>query len=233
MSRSAVLRAYLEHPDRTAGTLGLAELQGFLFAIANSPEFIAPVEWVPAVFGEQEPAFTADDEAPVTAALMEEYEAVEAAADDGAAALPPGCTIDGNALANLEERSPLARWSRGFVEGHRWLQETWELAVPDDDSEIARELAFTVLALSFFSSRRIADALAAETGVKDIERIAVTMAKAVPSAVGTYVAIGRTLRDEWSESSEPVRRAGPKIGRNDPCLCGSGRKYKRCCGAPN
>ena len=23
---------------------------------------------------------------------------------------------------------------------------------------------------------------------------------------------------------------GPKIGRNDPCLCGSGRKYKRCCG---
>ena len=24
-----------------------------------------------------------------------------------------------------------------------------------------------------------------------------------------------------------------KIGRNDPCLCGSGRKYKKCCGANN
>jgi SWIM/SEC-C metal-binding protein len=23
---------------------------------------------------------------------------------------------------------------------------------------------------------------------------------------------------------------GPKMGRNDPCLCGSGRKYKKCCG---
>ncbi len=23
---------------------------------------------------------------------------------------------------------------------------------------------------------------------------------------------------------------GPKIGRNDPCSCGSGRKYKKCCG---
>jgi preprotein translocase subunit SecA len=28
----------------------------------------------------------------------------------------------------------------------------------------------------------------------------------------------------------PVRREGKKIGRNDPCPCGSGKKYKRCCG---
>jgi preprotein translocase subunit SecA len=28
-----------------------------------------------------------------------------------------------------------------------------------------------------------------------------------------------------------VRRAQPKVGRNDPCPCGSGKKYKRCCGA--
>jgi uncharacterized protein YchJ len=28
---------------------------------------------------------------------------------------------------------------------------------------------------------------------------------------------------------EPVRRAAPKIGPNDPCPCGSGKKYKRCC----
>ncbi|MDZ7796883.1 MAG: preprotein translocase subunit SecA [Candidatus Marinimicrobia bacterium] len=29
---------------------------------------------------------------------------------------------------------------------------------------------------------------------------------------------------------EPVRRSQPKIGRNDPCPCGSGKKYKNCCG---
>jgi uncharacterized protein YecA (UPF0149 family) len=27
-----------------------------------------------------------------------------------------------------------------------------------------------------------------------------------------------------------VRRAAPKVGRNDPCPCGSGKKYKKCCG---
>jgi len=29
---------------------------------------------------------------------------------------------------------------------------------------------------------------------------------------------------------EPVRKTG-KVGRNDPCPCGSGKKYKKCCGA--
>ena len=29
---------------------------------------------------------------------------------------------------------------------------------------------------------------------------------------------------------EPIRRETPKIGRNDPCPCGSGKKYKKCCG---
>ena len=30
---------------------------------------------------------------------------------------------------------------------------------------------------------------------------------------------------------EPVRRKDDKVGRNDPCPCGSGKKYKKCCGA--
>jgi SEC-C motif domain protein len=29
----------------------------------------------------------------------------------------------------------------------------------------------------------------------------------------------------------PVRREGPRVGRNDPCPCGSGKKYKKCHGA--
>ncbi len=44
--------------------------------------------------------------------------------------------------------------------------------------------------------------------------------------------------DRYLEAMDPViesllapyKRAGPKIGRNDPCSCGSGKKYKKCCG---
>ena len=32
------------------------------------------------------------------------------------------------------------------------------------------------------------------------------------------------------KQSRTVRRETPKVGRNDPCPCGSGKKYKHCCG---
>ena len=31
---------------------------------------------------------------------------------------------------------------------------------------------------------------------------------------------------------QPIRNTAPRIGRNDPCPCGSGKKYKKCCGSP-
>jgi len=42
---------------------------------------------------------------------------------------------------------------------------------------------------------------------------------------------------DTAESKKPAERpptpvrSGPKVGRNDPCPCGSGKKYKACCGA--
>ena len=36
--------------------------------------------------------------------------------------------------------------------------------------------------------------------------------------------------EDTSKAKKPVKRAEPKVGRNDPCPCGSGKKYKNCCG---
>jgi preprotein translocase subunit SecA len=47
-----------------------------------------------------------------------------------------------------------------------------------------------------------------------------------PSAVLTSSAKGD------GSAPRPAQRAGDKIGRNEPCPCGSGKKYKRCHGAP-
>ena len=37
--------------------------------------------------------------------------------------------------------------------------------------------------------------------------------------------------DGKMQQNVPVMREGPKVGRNDPCACGSGKKYKKCHGA--
>lgn len=49
--------------------------------------------------------------------------------------------------------------------------------------------------------------------------------------MGAYV---RALTEAFAETAsgkpKPIKSPGSKIGRNDPCPCGSGRKYKKCCG---
>ncbi|HIE11729.1 MAG TPA: hypothetical protein EYP62_08950, partial [Kiritimatiellae bacterium] len=42
---------------------------------------------------------------------------------------------------------------------------------------------------------------------------------------------GAALAPAMQSARVPVRRTQPKVGRNDPCPCGSGKKYKKCCGA--
>jgi len=54
----------------------------------------------------------------------------------------------------------------------------------------------------------------------------------------TFKAVGVTeddirevLLDIQNSKGETFRHSSPKVGRNEPCPCGSGKKYKRCCGA--
>ena len=46
--------------------------------------------------------------------------------------------------------------------------------------------------------------------------------------VATVTGIGANSKSRASR--EPIKK-GAKVGRNDPCPCGSGKKYKKCCGA--
>jgi tetratricopeptide (TPR) repeat protein len=53
------------------------------------------------------------------------------------------------------------------------------------------------------------------------------------AAVEARVETALTMADAWDIDEAPtgtVVRDGPKIGRNDPCPCGSGKKYKKCHG---
>ena len=47
------------------------------------------------------------------------------------------------------------------------------------------------------------------------------------------VAAAAAVGGEASKKRPVVRKAAEKVGRNDPCPCGSGKKYKKCCGANN
>ena len=59
-----------------------------------------------------------------------------------------------------------------------------------------------------------------------------THAKAESLVGGGGVGAGpRTQEAARVDERSPIRREAPKVGRNDPCPCGSGKKYKKCHGA--
>ena len=60
---------------------------------------------------------------------------------------------------------------------------------------------------------------------------AATHADAAPLRLPDQAA--EAVTSEESQNIEPIRNLGQKVGRNDPCPCGSGRKFKNCCAKSN
>jgi uncharacterized protein len=226
------LKAFLADPARPEGTLRYHELQGFLFAVASAPDMVPPSEWMRVVFGGEEAEYASLDEAKaILGALMALYNDVNSAVFAGVPALPPDCAFRSDVLANLEDDAPISQWARGFTTGHQWLEESWEGCIPDDLDE---EFGAALMTLSFFVSRKLAEEFHGQTdGRTNLEGFATTIRRLFPDALGGYARLGRAIQQVLREREhEPAAApARAKAGRNDPCPCGSGRKYKKCCGA--
>jgi uncharacterized protein YecA (UPF0149 family) len=88
------------------------------------------------------------------------------------------------------------------------------------------------MTLTFFSSPKLAEAYRKEMKRKGtLEQLAESIMKVFPEAMGEYAHLGRSIYQARLEAGdlnhEPPR--SHKIGRNDPCPCGSGKKFKKCC----
>ena len=89
-----------------------------------------------------------------------------------------------------------------------------------------------LMTLSFFSSRGLAEAFHQESAAKtaSLEEFAESILRLVPDALAEYAHFGRPALGGVGETAAPAPKRVPKAGRNDPCPCGSGKKFKRCCG---
>jgi yecA family protein len=211
----AALGAFLSSPARPDGTLTLHQLQGFLFAVACSPELIAPSEWLPIISNDEDMRYEDVGEAQrVLHQIMVVYNQVNASVLGRSDAMPVGCEFLTDTNANFDDQASVSQWSRGFALGHDWLSETWDEYVPDDRSEISQEFTACLMTLSFFSSRRMAEAYHREslrglhrTKRKSLKQFAETMRKLFPSALASYAHLGRTISEVLARgSSKPPTR---------------------------
>ena len=230
IDQAILLTRFLSSPQRPDDTLTYPQLAGFLFGLANGPELIPPSEWIPLVFNDQDALYETKDEAnQVLQAMMALYNDCVRERTGGTLSLPPGCEMRPQPMDNLTTDAPLSQWAQGFGMGYDYLAEVWNEYTPD---ELDEELGALLLTLSFFASLKLAEAYHQETkGKGSLEQLAQNVMEIFPDAMREYAHLGRSIYQARLEAGdleqEPSRRA--KIGRNDPCPCGSGKKFKKCC----
>lgn len=231
-AHESTLVQFLSSSQRPKGTFSFSQLAGFLFSMANAPEMILPSEWMPIIFNDQDGQYESKDEAErVLQAMMALFNDCGRERANDEVSLPPGCEIRPQPLDNLDADAPLSQWARGFIIGHSYLEEIWDDCIPESLDD---EVGGILMALSFFATPNLAETYhkeAREPG--SLEHLAQSVITIFPDAISEYALLGRTifqaLREEEGFEQPPSGRS--KIGRNDPCPCGSGKKYKRCCGA--
>ncbi len=199
------------HDDGQA--MPLDALQGLFFAIACGPEPVAPSRWMPFVLGAaREPAAT-DDARDARSLLMRFHDQcmAEAAAD----------RFDLILYDAADGERDFATWCGGFLDGVELCDADWfERGDVDEVEELL--YPFVVLAGELPARER--------RPFKPAEWR--SLVRACEDGLADAIV---DVREYWNVLRAPVstiRRLAPKPGRNDPCPCGSGKKYKHCCGAP-
>lgn len=200
--------------DHDALTLG--EFDGFVAGLLVCLELIPPSEWLPVVFGGALPKFDDLHVAQHTIdAVMTHYNDVARALARPQPTYEPILAVDPNGEDVLWEP-----WVEGFERAMRLRPDSWLAMVEGDDEEVRAVIPFIIELHNVYHGLSDLDEEA-------IDRLDEMTPDLIPSMVLT---LNRWAKDRnaTSQSDDPVRRT--KIGRNEPCPCGSGKKYKRCCG---
>jgi len=200
-----LLKEFLDSPNRPNGTLGFHELQGFLFAIASSPETISPSEWLPLISNDEDIGFRDENEAQqVLNFIMALFNEVNTTALERSDKLPRGCEFKEDIFANFDVKASISQWSRGFMIGHDWLSELWE----DLPMEMDEECGATTMVLTYFSSQQLAEAYFEDGGPrrkekgKSFDDFSETVRKLFPSALASYAHIGRSIFEALFENAD-------------------------------
>jgi len=198
-------------------------MDGFLHAIAVGPTTLHPKKWLPPIWGTKEmmPAMESIEQMNhMLGLVMRHFNAIIAGLEAEPSEIYPywsTMTYAGDEQAYDDAEM----WAYGFVQGMRLCWNDWQplLSTPQGQAW------FRPIAL-----------LGEEDFSADQDELTRTPAQRADLALQIPQAI-RGMHAHWLPlrlavyEREVARMMQPKVGRNEPCPCGSGKKFKKCCGA--
>jgi len=228
------LDAFLMSDEMPEEGMDISTLDGFLAAIVLNPNMIMPSQWLPWVWdmenAEESPEFASIEEASrISGYIMRHYNMVLQSIDRGwfEPLLFSLAQPDGSEFYDAEG------WCAGFMLGVSMFPDIWQPVL-----ENYPEMIGPMVLLGTEDGWDIL-----ESG-GDNKRATQEAYESIPTAVAglhayfkpqqDLVAHARIAGARHSISTGtvlPFQRGEEKVGRNDPCPCGSGKKFKKCCGA--
>lgn len=205
--------------DSVDSAMNIEKLDGFFSALVIGPQAVLPGEYWPFVMG---PESTAAAAIPEACQLERAFSLAMKFWNTIAATLAAGDVYSPVFLTDAKGHMRGNEWAKGFMQGVGLRADRWAEVISNPDLS---EAIVPMLAL------------AQEDQTGDSRRFKLPAPQMRKDFLSTMALGMRRLYEHFLEqrsadavnTRDPVIRSTPKVGRNDPCPCGSGKKFKQCC----
>jgi uncharacterized protein len=212
--------------DQTSDeTLTIMGLDGYLTALAIGPTTVPPSYWLPRVWGPNEddaPKFETTDQAQhILGLILRDMNGIITSLEDDPDDFEPVL-----AFRRIGDREYLdgEAWALGFMEGLMLVRADWQALF---DNEQGREWLNPLYLMGSDEILPEEQQLIATAEQREV------LTKQIPASIAAIYRFWLPHRQAVHEQklAAATQRTEPKVGRNDPCPCGSGKKFKKCCDA--
>ena len=205
------LMELLDAKSEAHNTMRCDEVQGFMMALLSGPDALNPTNWLPEILGE-ESLFDAKERTEIERLVM-------------AMAADMRMKLNEKILSDLwfyedEAGNPdFYTWCNAYLYALDIVPTDWFEAVEQEEFE---DLFYPIMALGGIYDDEENGEVILHLNEKELTQLESDLPHVLLDIYWYWQAI--------INKPQTVRREGEKVGRNDPCPCGSGKKYKACCG---
>jgi uncharacterized protein len=200
----------------------LDTLDGYLHAIAIGPITLTPRQWMPGIWGEGEsmmpPVESMDKLNRILGLIMRMFNGIITGLEDDPPEIYPHWCVQ---EFRGREYDDAEGWAYGFSQGVRLCQAEWANLLQTSQGQ-AWYRPIGLLGEDDFAAEQ--DALTKTPAMRS--ELALQIPAAVVAMYQHWLPYRRAVYER-----EVAKALQPRAGRNEPCPCGSGKKFKKCCGA--
>lgn len=204
----------------------IEQIHGFLCAIISSPTALPINFWLPTIYGNDKKLISHPNSTEVNLIISQLCDTV---VDSFVAQKVTPLIFAKNKLidVNAASNEQLASWAAGYMTGVALNKKAW---LSSGHNEIYEVLTPISAFAQFFDGHQPQDKNAQEIKPQQIRDEYLPLLTDAISNAFLFWRQHQHCNHHHDHHAAPTRHETPKVGRNDPCHCGSGNKFKKCCG---